>query len=112
MKSNVITLVLFGLIFTSKTYSDWHPLEESGKPKFSDLISERCLSHFDKTIEGKTRSNFFEIIWSDPSYAIEMNKVKSWKTTPCLTEADKIHLSIYRQRDANFIILTYELGFL
>ena len=102
MKSLIFLNLIF---FLSNAFAESHFLGHEDSKSLSELISERCINvNEDKTL-------FFKELWRNDSYIKEVNANKSdILSNPCLSEADKIHLEIYRQRNNAQILISAKLG--
>jgi len=103
MKRSLFLILIYTLICFS-AFSDFHNDESLDEPSLADLIGRKCILHHEK-------DDFYKVIWGAKDYRLEMNSQKGlFLKSPCLSDADKIHLEIYRQRDNQKILLPRELA--
>ena len=97
-------LALSIFIVSYAIFADIHLHDLDEHKSLKTLISERCLNSLDRT-------EFFKILWASDEYKVELSNDKSLSIlSPCLTDADKIHLEIYQQRDDEKILISANLG--
>lgn len=103
MNKSLISICIC-FLFTSFTFADFQFDELEYSKNLSDLISEKCLL-------PNNDQDFYKVIWGSEDFRGEMNSQKGlFLKSPCLTDADKIHLEIYRQRDNELILLPSNLA--
>jgi hypothetical protein len=97
-------LIPLFLLIALPVFADFH-LGETDPPKdLHTLVSERCLSMADS-------DEFFKIIWASDEHRLDISTYKDIiLSSPCLSDADKIHLEIYQQRGSEKIIISSSLS--